>query len=165
MICPFCNTNKDKVIDSRSSEGGTVIRRRRHCQSCKRRFTTYERVEQTSRLVVTKRDGSREPFDLEKILRGVQVACGKRPVPEAVKQRLAEEVEEEVHRIFDREVAYDEIGKRVAARLRDVDRIAYLRYASEYYGFRSIEEFEAELKDLRDTPATTPDQPDLFQEG
>lgn len=162
MICPFCNSNKDKVIDSRSSEGGTVIRRRRHCLNCKRRFTTYERVEQTNRLVVIKRDGSREPFDLEKIVKGILLACGKRPVPEEVKRRLAEEVEEEVHQGFDREVRSDEVGKRVAAKLRELDRIAYLRFASEYYGFRTLEEFEAELKDLRDMPSPAPDQPDLF---
>src|SRR6478735_9049237 len=104
LICPYCNANDDKVIDSRSSEGGRVIRRRRQCLKCNKRFTTYERVEETARLIVIKRDGTRVPFSRENILRGVQAACGKRSVPEEVKERLVEEVEEELHREFDREV-------------------------------------------------------------
>ncbi|MCW5777391.1 MAG: transcriptional regulator NrdR, partial [Phycisphaeraceae bacterium] len=87
MICPFCNATDDKVIDSRASEGGRVIRRRRQCLKCGRRFTTYERAEQTNRLTVVKRDGTRVPFDPERVLAGIVSACGKRPVPEAVKRR------------------------------------------------------------------------------
>src|SRR5690242_12426472 len=104
VICPYCSANDDKVIDSRSSEGGRVIRRRRQCLKCGKRFTTYERVEQTARLIVVKRDGTRVPFSRENILRGVQAACGKRNVSEELKERLVDEVEEELHREFDREV-------------------------------------------------------------
>jgi transcriptional repressor NrdR len=129
MLCPFCNTDNDKVIDSRSSDAGKVIRRRRECLGCKRRFTTYERVEQTARLVVIKRDGTHAPFSRENILRGVTAACGKRPIPEADKERLADEIEEELHKEFDREVPSAVIGERVMLRLRDLDEVAYIRFA------------------------------------
>ena len=124
MKCPFCDIDDDKVIDSRSTEAGKVIRRRRQCIKCNRRFTTYERVEQTRRLIVVKRDGTRVPFDQQNILRGVQAACGKRPIPEEVKQKLAGEVEDELGRDFDREVPSHAIGERVMARLRVIDRVA-----------------------------------------
>jgi transcriptional repressor NrdR len=150
------------VIDSRASEGGLVIRRRRECLSCHRRFTTYERVEKTHRLMVVKKDGSRVPFNAENILRGVQAACGKRPIPEEVKDDLVQAVEDEVHREFDREVLGEEIGRRVAARLREIDPIAYIRYASEYHDFRNLEEFAEELSDLRSRPPNLPNQQDLF---
>ena len=104
VICPYCGQDNDKVIDSRSSEGGLVIRRRRECQDCKRRCTTYERVEKTARLVVVKKDGSRTPFDAQKILAGLQAACGKRPIPEEAKSRLVQEIEEDLHQEFEREV-------------------------------------------------------------
>src|SRR5262245_23043716 len=119
--CPFCNHNDDKVIDSRSSEGGRVVRRRRQCLKCDKRFTTYERVEHTARLVVIKRDQSRVPFNRENILRGVQAACGKRNIPEDVKEKLVEAVEEELHREYDREVESRIIGERVMSKLRAVD--------------------------------------------
>ncbi len=131
MQCPFCNKDDDKVIDSRSSDGGKVIRRRRECIGCHRRFTTYERVEQTARLMVIKKDGRRVPFDRENILRGVQAACGKRKVPAEVQQRIVDEVEEELHRECDREVSAEAVGHRVMAKLRDVDEVAYVRFASE----------------------------------
>ncbi len=148
MICPFCGSNDDKVIDSRASDAGRVIRRRRQCIKCAKRFTTYERVEQTARLVVVKRDGSRVPFARDNVLRGIVAACGKRPVPEHVKARIAEEVEEELTRDFEREVPSSEIGARVMARLRDVDEIAYIRFASEYHRFSSAGEIKRELEDL-----------------
>ena len=106
MICPFCNANDDKVIDSRPTEGGAVIRRRRVCQKCDRRFSTYERVEQASRLMVVKKDGASVPFSTENIVRGVSNACGKRPIPEDIKRQLAEQVEEELHAEFEREVSF-----------------------------------------------------------
>ncbi|MDY7107629.1 MAG: transcriptional regulator NrdR, partial [Planctomycetota bacterium] len=156
MICPYCGRAEDRVIDSRASEGGLVIRRRRECLSCHRRFTTYERVEKTHRLMVVKKDGSRVPFNADNILSGVQAACGKRPIPEDVKDDLVRTVEDEVHREFDREVLSEEIGRRVAARLREIDPIAYIRYASEYYDFRNLEEFAAELSELRSRPPNLP---------
>ena len=148
MICPYCEHNDDKVIDSRSSEGGKVIRRRRECLRCSKRFTTYERAEQAARLTVAKADGRREPFRRENILRGVASACGKRPIPEPVKQRLVDEVEEEVHREFDREVPSMEIGRRVLRRLRDIDEVAYIRFASEYLNFRNGQDIRQELEEL-----------------
>lgn len=146
MICPYCNANNDKVIDSRASDAGKVIRRRRECLACERRFTTYERVEQTARLTVVKRDGTRAPFSRDNIMRGVQAACGKRAVPEQVKERLADELEEELHRDFDREVESRVIGERVMTRLRDVDEVAYIRFASEYFKFKSVDELKQQLE-------------------
>jgi transcriptional repressor NrdR len=162
VICPFCGHNDDKVIDSRSSEGGQVIRRRRQCLKCGKRFTTYERVEQTARLVVIKRDGTRVPFARENILRGVQAACGKRGVPEEVKERLVDEVEEELHRDFDREVDSLTIGQRVMAKLRNVDEVAYIRFASEYLKLGSAGELMAELNDLKERPRDVKEQQSLF---
>jgi transcriptional repressor NrdR len=165
VICPYCSIDKDKVIDSRASEGGAVIRRRRECLRCSRRFTTYERVEKTARLVVIKKDGRRAPFDTQNIVKGLQAACGKRPISEEAKLRLALEVEEDVHREFDREVPSAEIGRRVARRLRQLDRIAYIRFASEYYNFQSLDQFADELMDLQSRPPELPNQGELFVES
>ena len=162
MICPYCRKDRDKVIDSRATEGGLVIRRRRKCLECFKRYTTYERVERTSRLVVVKKDGSRVPFDVQNVIHGLQAACGKRPIPEEVKQRLAEAVDDDLQREFDREVPSAEIGRRVAAKLREIDEIAYIRYASEYYRFGTLEEFFEELRQLRDRPKDLPNQQELF---
>lgn len=164
MICPFCEANDDKVIDSRSTDGGRVIRRRRECLRCERRFTTYERVEQAGRLVVVKRDGSRVPFSPENIIRGVSNACGKRPIAEEVKQRLAEEVEEELHAEFEREVPSPIIGERVMARLRDIDPISYLRFAIEQRELASIDGVLEEVRDLMSRPIAGPNQQGLFVE-
>src|SRR5215210_4132698 len=124
MICPFCTDNDDKVIDSRSSEGGSVIRRRRQCLKCRKRFTTYERVEDTVRLTVIKRDGSRVPFSRDNIFNGIRAACGKRPIAEDAKSRIVDEIEDEVHRVNDREVESQVIGEMVAQKLKDLDDIA-----------------------------------------
>ena len=105
MFCPYCERDVDKVIDSRPSDGGRSIRRRRECKKCNRRFTTFERVEKTSRFMVIKRDGTRTPFDPEKVLNGLQAACGKRPIPEEQKIAIVREVEEELMQLFEREVA------------------------------------------------------------
>lgn len=164
MRCPHCDIDDDRVIDSRSIDGGASIRRRRQCNACSRRYTTYERVEKTGRLVVVKKDGSRVPFDPQKVLAGVHAACGKRPIPEVDKISLVRKVEDEVHREFEREVESLEIGRRVAARLREVDPVAYIRYASEYHAFRSIDDFRAELAELEGRPLPPPDQPQLFNE-
>ncbi len=162
MNCPYCNTKDAKVIDSRGIDSGGIIRRRRECLNCKKRFTSYERVERSERLAVIKKDGSRVPFDGEKILKGIQAACGKRAVSEEVKQRVADEVDDAVHREFDREVPSLVIGKRVAMALRDVDAVAYVRFASVYYDFQSVSEFQAEISDLSEKPPSTPNQPLLF---
>ncbi len=146
MICPFCSADNDKVIDSRASDAGKSIRRRRECLACNRRFTTYERVEQTARLVVIKRDGTHQPFDRQKIISGIHAACGKRPIAEAVKEQLADEIEEALHREFDREVPSRVVGERVMVRLRDIDEVAYIRFASEYYQFRSVDELKRQLE-------------------
>lgn len=165
MICPYCGIDNDKVIDSRASDGALVIRRRRECLGCSKRFTTYERVEKTSRLAVVKKDGRREPFDPQKVLAGVEAACGKRPISQEAKAKLVQAIEDQVHREFDREAPTSEIGKRVADRLRNLDHIAYIRYASEYYAFRSLEDFHKELAELAQRPLDMPNQAKLFEEG
>ncbi len=162
MICPFCNANDDKVIDSRPTEGGAVIRRRRACLRCDRRFSTYERVEQASRLMVVKKDGSRVPFNTDSIVRGVSNACGKRPIPEDIKRQLAEQVEEELHTEFEREVASEVIGERVMSRLRHIDRVAYIRFATEHLQLSTLEEIQRELDDLASRPMESPEQTNLF---
>lgn len=162
MICPYCQHNHDKVIDSRATEAGSVIRRRRQCLSCKRRFTTYERVEPAERLAVVKKDGSRVAFAPENIMRGVSNACGKRPIPEDVKARIAHEVEEELHAEFEREVPTQTIGERVMTKLREVDKIAYIRFATEHLQLSTLEDIQRELDDLSNRPTTGPDQQPLF---
>jgi transcriptional repressor NrdR len=162
MRCPYCGQDRDRVIDSRAAEDGGAIRRRRECESCGKRFTTYERVERTERLFVIKRDGTRVPFDAERILRGVMTACGKRPIPTERKEELVKAIEEELHREFEREVESREIGRRVAARLREMDSIAYIRFASEHYDFSSLADLEQELDALRSRPPNLPNQTELF---
>lgn len=165
MICPYCEHNDDKVIDSRASEGGKVVRRRRQCLKCNKRFTTYERVEESGRLVVVKKDGSHVPFNRENVLRGLTAACGKRPIPEETKQRIVDEVEEELHREYEREVPSKAIGEKVMARLREIDEVAYVRYASEYYQFRTAGEFVEELKHLDGRIRDVKDQQKLFDDA
>jgi len=164
VLCPYCNANNDKVIDSRESDGAKVVRRRRECVACERRFTTYERVEQTARLTVIKRDGSHSPFNRENMLRGVLAACGKRPIAEEIKERLVSDIEDELHREFDREVPSAEIGRRVMARLKDVDEVAYIRFASEYHQFRNVNELRRELDELASRTKDVKDQQPLFME-
>lgn len=162
MICPYCGEDNDKVIDSRASDAGMVIRRRRECLACEKRYTTYERVERAARLMVVKKDGTRVPFDPQNVIHGVQAACGKRPVSEESKLRIVREIDEEIHREFDREVPSVEIGKRVVARLRELDPIAYIRYASEYYDFRTLDDFSHELSELKNRAPNLPNQQHLF---
>jgi transcriptional repressor NrdR len=150
------------VIDSRASDGGAVIRRRRECLGCEKRYTTYERVERAARLMVVKKDGTRVLFDPQNILGGIQAACGKRPVSEKAKLAIVRDIDEEIHREFDREVPSVEIGTRVIARLRELDPIAYIRYASEYHDFRTLDEFSEELAELKSRARNLPNQQDLF---
>lgn len=165
MICPYCTHNNDKVIDSRTSEGGRVIRRRRQCLECDKRFTTYERIVETNRLMVIKKDGSRVPFNRENIANGVRSACGKRPIGEETKISLVDAIEDELHRRFDREVESREIGETVANRLRDIDDIAYVRFASEYYEFRNVGDILAKLEELNDRTRDVKEQQPLFDDN
>jgi len=147
MICPFCGTNEDKVIDSREAAEGAAVRRRRECLKCQRRYTTYERLEE-SPLLVVKRDGRRESFDRKKILSGVLKACEKRPIPMDQMEAIVDEVEREIGRQFEKEVSSVEIGQRVMQRLAELDDVAYVRFASVYRSFKDINQFMKELRDL-----------------
>lgn len=143
MRCPWCGNGEDKVVDSRSAEDGAAIRRRRECLRCGRRFTTYERLEET-RLVVIKRDGSREPFDREKIVAGVTRAIKNRPVPAEEVQRLALRVEETLRR-RGAVATSQEVGLEVLTLLQKLDEVAYVRFASVYKDFQQVTDFEREL--------------------
>jgi transcriptional repressor NrdR len=160
--CPYCQHVDSKVIDSRSAEAGSVIRRRRECLACEKRFTTYERVEETARLTVVKRDERREAFDRDKLLRGIQSAFGKRPISEETKQRIVTEIEESLYRDFDKEVPASTIGQRVCDKLRAVDEVAYIRFASVYHQFRDVTELAAELQSLLGRSKDVKDQGKLF---
>src|SRR3954452_4219036 len=152
MRCPFCNADKEslKVIDSRTCEGGRAIRRRRECNDCTKRFTTYERIEQPIRLMVVKKDGRRVPWDKAKILAGLERACFKRPVPESELLRIADEVEDEVFNSHDREVQTAVVGQLVTDRLRRLDQVAYVRFASVYRQFKTLEELVDEARSVID---------------
>ncbi len=149
MRCPFCEYEDSKVIDSRSSSEGRVVRRRRECLKCERRFTTKEYVEETP-LMVVKNDGRREPFDREKILRGVQVACSKRPISTETINRLVEKIESDLRDKNRDEVSSRQIGQQIMANLREIDQVAYVRFASVYRKFQAKEEFLEELKGLEE---------------
>ena len=152
MHCPFCNADKEslKVIDSRTCEGGRSIRRRRECTVCHKRFTTYERIEDPIKLIVVKRDGRRMPWDRAKIMTGLERACFKRPVPDSELLRIVDEVEDEVFKTHDREVPSTLVGQLVTDKLRRVDQIAYVRFASVYRQFRTVEELMDEARAVLD---------------
>src|SRR5438552_3437627 len=152
MHCPFCNADKEslKVIDSRTCEGGRSIRRRRECLNCAKRFTTYERIEDPIRLIVVKKDGRRVPWDRSRILTGLERACFKRPVPENELLRIVDEVEEEVFKTHDREVPSALIGQLVTDRLRRLDQVAYVRFASVYRQFKTLEDLVDEAQAVLD---------------
>ncbi len=167
MRCPYCDADKDKlkVIDSRACEGGRAIRRRRQCLSCDKRFTTYERIEENTRLIVIKKNGTRVPFDRENILRGLERACYKRPVQAEDLRRLIDEVEEEIQRAYDKEVPSAVIGELVTDRLRRLDQVAYVRFASVYREFKTLEELVAEARAVIDAQRyDSPGQGRLFAE-
>lgn len=147
MRCPFCGTDEDKVIDSRQSKDGREIRRRRECLSCARRFTTYERVEEALPMVI-KADGRREPFDRNKIVGGLKRAAAKRPVSVEALEEVAEAVERDIADLGQSEVAASAIGERVLPRLRQLDEVSYVRFASIYRDFRDIDEFAKELGEV-----------------
>lgn len=147
MKCPFCDQLENRVIDSRLSKDGHAIRRRRECTDCKRRFTTYERVEISIPLVV-KKDGRREHFDRDKLKSGIMKACEKRKVPVDEIERFVDELERSIQEQGDREIPSETIGLKVMEYLRDLDDVAYVRFASVYRSFKDLKEFMSELQDL-----------------
>ncbi|MFN2593460.1 MAG: transcriptional regulator NrdR [Actinomycetota bacterium] len=144
MRCPYCSNEEDKVVDSRVAEEGRAIRRRRECLQCGRRFTTFERSEEVP-LLVAKRNAQEEPFDIGKIVGGIRMACKNRPVTEAEIQSVAEDVEEAMRADGRRPVPTADIGREILERLRDLDEVAYLRFASVYKDFQELNDFEREL--------------------
>ena len=147
MKCPYCSHLKDRVIDSRSSNENRSVRRRRECMKCKRRFTTYESVEEISMMVV-KRDGRRESFDRNKITSGILKACEKRPVSLQKVEDLVDKVERELYKKYEKEIKVEAIGELAMERLHKIDEVAYVRFASVYRQFKDINAFMTELKDL-----------------
>jgi transcriptional repressor NrdR len=150
MRCPFCQSEQLRVIDSRNCDAGRSIRRRRKCETCGKKFTTYERVEQTIRLIVVKKSGERKPWDKGKIIAGLERACYKRPVEQAELLRVADEVEDEIKVAFDREVPSSAVGQLVIDKLRRLDQVAYVRFASVYRQFKTLEELVDEAKAVID---------------
>ena len=147
MKCPYCGEIDSKVIDSRPADDGERIRRRRECLVCQKRFTTYEIVE-TVPLMVVKKDKSREAFNRQKLLNGMMRACEKRPVPLAELEKIAEEIEQDLQNSKEREISTEAIGEKVMERLRNVDQVAYVRFASVYRQFKDIDTFMTELNKL-----------------
>ena len=147
MRCPFCGCSDSKVVDSRPAEEGATIRRRRECLSCQKRFTTYEFMERLP-LIVVKKDGSRQTFDKQKLINGMLRACEKRPVPIADLQALADEIEFELQNSLEREIRTSDVGEMVMNRLKTLDEVAYVRFASVYRQFRDINTFMTELSKL-----------------
>lgn len=149
MRCPFCNYEDSKVLDSRPADEGRSIRRRRECLECQRRFTTYEKVEEAP-LFVVKKDGRREVFDGHKLLNGIAKACEKRPIPLYKMEGLVKDIEKELINTFEREIPSQRIGEMVMERLKQVDEIAYVRFASVYRQFKDIQTFLEEIKQLQE---------------
>lgn len=155
MRCPKCHEPEDKVIDSRSSKDGAVIRRRRECLKCGHRFTTYEQIERED-LQVLKRDGRYEPFDKRKLQTGIEKACEKRPISREVIEHLVDEMIEELVKAHDREIPATAIGEKIMFKLRKLDEVAYVRFASVYRKFRDIKEFVSEVQNLELTEKEPP---------
>ncbi len=148
MRCPYCGHGEDRVVDSREISEGGQVRRRRECLLCQRRYTTYERIEETPALVV-KRDGQRQPYDRSKVLAGLVRACEKRPITSRQLEAMADAVEAALNKKDEREIRSDEIGQILMVRLRELDQVAYVRFASVHRRFEDIEQFLAELERLR----------------
>lgn len=161
MRCPYCKEDNDKVVDSRSSDSGRTIRRRRQCLPCGRRFTTYEKIGESFKLYVVKKDQSRVPYERDKIIAGLQKACYKRPVSAEQIQVIADKVEENIFRQFDKEVSVAFIGESVMRHLRDIDNVAYIRFASVYRDFKDAGELIDEVSEIINHASDT-DQPKLF---
>lgn len=149
MKCPFCGFDESKVIDSRPADDGNSIRRRRECLKCQKRFTTYEKLETIS-LIVVKQDNSRQPYDREKIVRGLIRACEKRPITYAQMEDVADKIESELYQMMSKEVTSTEIGEKVMSHLKELDEVAYVRFASVHKHFSNIQSFMGALKELLD---------------
>jgi transcriptional repressor NrdR len=147
MRCPFCNHIEDKVIDSRQSKDGDVIRRRRECLKCEGRFTSYERIENILPQII-KKDNTREPFDRLKILQGLEKACEKRPVSVESREALATNIEKSLQAMGEKEIASSVIGEQIMDGLKEIDEVAYVRFASVYRQFKDIQEFLQEIKEI-----------------
>jgi len=147
MRCPFCDNQETKVIDSRPTEDGHAIRRRRECERCNRRFTTYEKVEEVI-LMVVKKDGSREAFDRRKIMNGIIKACEKRPVTVATMENMVDQIERGLNNMMEKEIESSFIGELIMDQLKDVDQVAYVRFASVYRQFTDVNTFVAEIEKL-----------------
>ena len=147
MKCPYCSHLGDKVVDSRESKEGEVIRRRRECLECGKRFTSYERIDEIPYMVI-KKDGRRERFERQKILQGLLKACEKRPVATPKLEGIVEEIEAVVHEATERELTTTEVGEMIMQRLKKLDKVAYVRFASVYMDFKDVQEFMSELKGL-----------------
>ena len=148
MKCPYCRGDNDRVIDSRASEDGSAIRRRRQCVACQRRYTTYERIETSIKII--KKDGARELFDHSKIKRGLEKACWKRPISDAQLEAVIAAVENELEANFESEVESHHVGELVMQNLRDLDQVAYVRFASVYREFKDVHDFVSELEPMLD---------------
>lgn len=163
MQCPFCGSGNDKVVDSRSSEGGRAVRRRRECRDCRRRFTTYERVDDAPRIAVIKKDGkTRQPYDRQKIIAGLEKACYKRPVSDDQIRQVVDATEDQIFSRYEKEVPSRYIGDVVGEHLRRLDKVAYIRFASVYRQFQDVGELIDEAEEVRDAPEALPGQGDLF---
>jgi transcriptional repressor NrdR len=147
MKCPFCLTDDDRVLDSRASQDGFAIRRRRECLKCRRRYTTYERIEATS-VKIIKKDESREPFDHSKIKRGLEKACWKRPISDQQLEAVIAAVESEIESNFESEIESRHVGELVMQQLRSLDEVAYVRFASVYRQFKDVQDFVKELRPM-----------------
>ncbi|MGH9454412.1 MAG: transcriptional regulator NrdR [Terriglobia bacterium] len=155
MKCPFCGHLEDRVVDSREAKIGDTVRRRRECAKCERRFTTYERIDEIPHMMV-KKDGRREKFDRQKVLAGLLKACEKRPVPVSKLEEIVNETEAYLADSINRERSSNEVGELVMNRLKKLDKVAYVRFASVYLDFKDVREFMDELKDLLKTRAKEP---------
>ena len=153
MKCPFCREDNDRVIDSRSAADGEMIRRRRECLACGRRYTTYEEIEQT-RLRVIKKDGTRVPYDRQRILAGMLKACEKRPVSVERLEAIVTEIERDIYQNFEREVPVAYIGEAVMNHLKELDKVAYVRFASVYREFQDLSDFQAEVQRISEDAGT-----------
>ncbi len=147
MKCPFCGNDEDKVIDSRPADEGLAIRRRRECMSCSARFTTYEKIENLP-LVVIKKDGTRQPFDRDKIISGIMKACEKRPVSTEQVESIVNTIESQTQNSLKREISSDELGEMVMEKLKGIDEVAYVRFASVYRQFKDLNSFFDELSNI-----------------
>ena len=164
MRCPYCKEDQDRVVDSRSSDTGRVIRRRRQCQACGRRFTTYEKIGESFKLSVIKKDNSRVPYDRDKVVAGLQKACYKRPVGADQIQEIADRVEEDIFKHSDKEVSSRFIGESTMRHLRRVDKVAYIRFASVYRDFTDAGDLIDEISQAISEPGDQEGQPRLFED-